>query len=340
MIKFFRKIRQQLLTQNKFSKYLLYAIGEIVLVVIGILIALSINNWNENRKSEERMKLLLINVQEELLLNIKSANKIIDFYREIDSLIYKVVTKTATFNNYKSNLRYSSLLGQEPKQHIIDDAFKTFIASQDKLPVKEDSTVIKLKKLYGVDKPIVDEYQRITSEFLYNFLIKLKTEKKWFSAFVYSNVNEPNDELSDYFLNDQFYLNDVIAFEIFGLQNHFPHMVYFRNRAIFNYENISESLNLEKDSLLKKNYKDYQHYIGKYKSESLNTLEIKEYNNELVIYQLNQDNESIIDKSPLFPDSKKHFTYWNLFGQLTFDESNEVTGLILSNGATRLEYVK
>jgi len=50
MIKFFRKIRQKLLAQNRFSKYLLYAIGEIVLVVIGILIALQINNWNENRK--------------------------------------------------------------------------------------------------------------------------------------------------------------------------------------------------------------------------------------------------------------------------------------------------
>lgn len=53
MIKLFRKIRQQLLTENKFSKYLLYAIGEIILVVIGILIALQINNWNEDKKSSE-----------------------------------------------------------------------------------------------------------------------------------------------------------------------------------------------------------------------------------------------------------------------------------------------
>ncbi len=50
MIKFFRHIRQQLLTENKLSKYLFYAIGEIILVVIGILIALSLNNWNEERK--------------------------------------------------------------------------------------------------------------------------------------------------------------------------------------------------------------------------------------------------------------------------------------------------
>jgi len=48
MIKFFRKIRQNLLRENKTGKYFKYAIGEITLVVIGILIALQINNWNEN----------------------------------------------------------------------------------------------------------------------------------------------------------------------------------------------------------------------------------------------------------------------------------------------------
>ena len=51
MIKFFRSIRKSLLMENKTEKYFKYAIGEIVLVVIGILIALSINNWNENRKN-------------------------------------------------------------------------------------------------------------------------------------------------------------------------------------------------------------------------------------------------------------------------------------------------
>ena len=60
MIKFFRKIRQRLLSENKFSKYLIYAIGEIILVVIGILIALSINNWNENKKDRKLEKEFLI----------------------------------------------------------------------------------------------------------------------------------------------------------------------------------------------------------------------------------------------------------------------------------------
>ncbi|MTE27862.1 DUF6090 family protein [Winogradskyella ouciana] len=55
MIKFFRHIRQRLVKENRTSKYLLYAIGEIVLVVIGILIALQINNWNEERKTNANL---------------------------------------------------------------------------------------------------------------------------------------------------------------------------------------------------------------------------------------------------------------------------------------------
>lgn len=51
MAKIFRRIRAKILTGHKFNKYLIYAIGEIILVVIGILIAIRINNWNENRKN-------------------------------------------------------------------------------------------------------------------------------------------------------------------------------------------------------------------------------------------------------------------------------------------------
>ena len=56
MIKFFRKIRQRMITENKFSKYLLYAVGEIVLVVIGILIALQVNNQNQIRNEKQSLK--------------------------------------------------------------------------------------------------------------------------------------------------------------------------------------------------------------------------------------------------------------------------------------------
>jgi hypothetical protein len=72
MIKFFRKIRQKTLTENKFSKYLIYAIGEIILVVIGILIAIQINNYNESRKERSREQVILKNLKEDFLANQKN----------------------------------------------------------------------------------------------------------------------------------------------------------------------------------------------------------------------------------------------------------------------------
>ena len=74
MIKFFRTIRQNLLSEGKTRKYLMYAIGEIILVVIGILIALSINNWNDKQKHISQERELLKNVLE----NIKTDSISID----------------------------------------------------------------------------------------------------------------------------------------------------------------------------------------------------------------------------------------------------------------------
>ena len=71
MIKFFRKIRQRLLSENRFSKYLIYAMGEILLVVIGILIALQINNWNEGRKESKQEKELLTQLESEFQSNLE-----------------------------------------------------------------------------------------------------------------------------------------------------------------------------------------------------------------------------------------------------------------------------
>ena len=76
MIKFFRKIRQKLLAENRFSKYVFYAVGEIILVVIGILIALSINNWNENQKTKSWEERFLIDLQNELKNDFSQLTKV------------------------------------------------------------------------------------------------------------------------------------------------------------------------------------------------------------------------------------------------------------------------
>lgn len=72
MINFFRKKRKKMAEDNKALKYTRYAIGEIVLVVIGILIALSINNWNENRKLQNEELTLLFDLKTNLESNLNN----------------------------------------------------------------------------------------------------------------------------------------------------------------------------------------------------------------------------------------------------------------------------
>ncbi len=74
MIKFFRKIREHLITESQLGKYFLYAIGEIVLVVIGILIALQLNNWNEQQKQLKLEKEYYCRLLEDAILDKEQIN--------------------------------------------------------------------------------------------------------------------------------------------------------------------------------------------------------------------------------------------------------------------------
>ena len=82
MLPFFRKIRWRLAANNQFFKYSRYAIGEIVLVVIGILIALQVNNWNETEKSKSESNLLLIDLKQDLENDIRNFKSLKAEYNE------------------------------------------------------------------------------------------------------------------------------------------------------------------------------------------------------------------------------------------------------------------
>ena len=106
MIKFFRKIRQNLLSENKFNKYLIYAIGEIFLVVIGILIALQINNWNENRKVNALAKKYISDIKTDLIndtLTYKAVLDRLEITREKNkTLLNSSITKNISLDSLHS----------------------------------------------------------------------------------------------------------------------------------------------------------------------------------------------------------------------------------------------
>lgn len=104
MLRFFRSIRQKLLANHKIGQYLKYAAGEIILVVLGILIALQINNWNENRKEKAAIKTHLLNLVEDL----KSDSIVLLFPPEITTL--RPIGNRATAHHLQSSQRGGELI--------------------------------------------------------------------------------------------------------------------------------------------------------------------------------------------------------------------------------------
>jgi hypothetical protein len=148
MIKFFRKIRQNLITEIKFNKpaspagrYLIYAIGEIFLVMIGILLALQVNNWNNTRIEISKEQVILKNLEIDFKNNIENLNGALTSFREayqasvllleiikddrvmdpdeIDRLIDDIINKTQSFDLITGSINEIFNTGS---LHLIRDA--------------------------------------------------------------------------------------------------------------------------------------------------------------------------------------------------------------------------
>ena len=150
MIKFFRKIRKQLLSENKFNKYILYAIGEIVLVVIGILIALQINNWNIKKKEQLKIKEYAESLIQDLEKDIMMADVIfaetIRISKRIDSLAKHVNNKNP---NEISNIDFLCLSWNNIyRPYMWNRATIEQLKSSGSLQYIEDDTL--LKKIGGI----------------------------------------------------------------------------------------------------------------------------------------------------------------------------------------------
>lgn len=170
MIKVFRKIRKSLLSENNFSKYLLYAIGEIVLVVIGILIALSINNWNEKRKQNEQLTQYRKNLTAELKIDLT----------RLDDLNRLITTHEKNikdyFDYYNQETINMAVLGQKKDSALYSlNSFNKSSFTLDELSTtghitlfseEEKEAIAKLKNTHE----IFQYYERTTLDGVFEFV--------------------------------------------------------------------------------------------------------------------------------------------------------------------------
>ncbi|WP_062052677.1 DUF6090 family protein [Sediminicola sp. YIK13] len=157
MIKFFRRIRQQLLSENKFSKYLLYAVGEIVLVVIGILIAVQINSWHSKIK-EDKLKAVyiknLINdfTKDTIQLNARIKDNEDNYYTlGIDSIITYIESPLTTLLDIKNLAKNKPLTGLRTINQYNVNTFNILVSTGD-ISLFEDALVQKSHGAKSVTK--------------------------------------------------------------------------------------------------------------------------------------------------------------------------------------------
>jgi hypothetical protein len=149
MLKFFRKIRKNLLTENKFSKYLFYAIGEILLVVIGILIALSINNWNNGRIERKEEEKSYLNIKRQIIDDKNDLLKVID-YNDYFSRAYQYGIKIIMSGN-RSKIDSLALVTMSLSQfsdfHNSGNIYQTLVNSGDLKLLKNSKITSAVQKL-------------------------------------------------------------------------------------------------------------------------------------------------------------------------------------------------
>ena len=227
MIKFFRKIRQNLLSEGKTGKYFKYAIGEIILVVIGILIALQINNWNEKRLQKQALKTIYSIIIEDLKNDITEINFILKSKEEREPIFNKVLDGKMTKKDYENcneceYLIVGSLdLSIERRGYNLLNNFGASKTSTDSLTVKIAQFYTKQLNELNVDNPTrVNDVE--------NNINHWKDNYNWYSDYI---TERNSDGFIEYTLNNSDYTNRVANYYLLNYTIYIPILEAFNSEA-------------------------------------------------------------------------------------------------------------
>ncbi len=213
MIKLFRNIRKKLLREGKTTNYLKYAIGEIILVVIGILIALSINNWNENRKEGILEIQILKDIRKSLLADIDNQiNPNIETIHQDLSNIYTIEKAIKNKEPYNDSLssKFRSLMFSKSFKYEVT-AYKN-LENEGLQILKNPDLKNEIIRLYNTNYTSLEDYISNFGENLHSFY---RPEIRTKFRFYYNNREEAYYIPIDYegLLNDPIFMNTVLTCE-------------------------------------------------------------------------------------------------------------------------------
>ena len=228
MIKIFRNIRKSYLMKNNTTKYLKYAIGEIALVMIGILLAMQINNWNENRLQQIEFNNILKTIHQDLKRDTLVANNIMNYYEVIETNSLKIINKEINRKNYKEHPQARSLVTIYRSFTIQTKGFEMVKNFSAKNTIENDSLFTTISQFYTpFIRAIEDSNDFVKKEVLAN----IETYKKY-DWYVDWTMGKFTPEMVIYFTESEEYRKQVASHNLLAGKNHLLFIKAYKNNAV------------------------------------------------------------------------------------------------------------
>ena len=157
MIRLFRKTRIKMLNENKLARYFIYAIGEVIIVIIGILFAIQINHWNQQRLDEIKINRLLLEIQNNLKDEIETASDGVEYYNYKDALLTRIMERKVKREEFNAEPISVYGLHQSPQYatggywaeySLNKNAYNNLVQISDRIPEKYGDLYSDITNLY------------------------------------------------------------------------------------------------------------------------------------------------------------------------------------------------
>ena len=217
------KERNNFIQNHKIFKYTVYALGEVLIVTIGIFIAIQLNNWNENRKTTNKVKGILKEIQTDLSYNRKQLQPVILWYKQRDSLIQLVKSKSLTVADYQKNPELLTLINFYNAKEIVKTGYLKLKDHIDAVPKEYEDVLADLNILYNQMVPMAERYAIVMESFNHRMHERWALKYLWFS--------EPRDVTNieariHHFLTSEEYQNDVRLYSMYSKDNYVAGLQY------------------------------------------------------------------------------------------------------------------
>ncbi|MCB0647852.1 MAG: hypothetical protein KDC49_14385 [Saprospiraceae bacterium] len=243
MIRFFRKIRIRLLKDQRLGNYMMYALGEIFLVVIGILIALQINNWNADRQQNKNYINILHTIREDMMIDTAAINYTMDLYKKKEYAFVLSKKDTIDLEAYKSCAECPKLIASFTPFILQTKGFKQMESfnARNELEAK-DSLNLKISAFYQVYTFAINKAVDFAADHFQEYTQLLRESKPWFKDW---SDKKYDDEFYDYVLHDPIYKNRVAEYYTIIYQYYLRVLTGARNTETDILELIDQKLGIE-----------------------------------------------------------------------------------------------